>query len=90
MGWPSRNFRIGVEALARTSRPGTFSQADFEEYRTAWARPGALTGMTRGGLVTGPQLQVLAGVDGVATVTPIVIFPVGDAAPALPLRLASS
>jgi pimeloyl-ACP methyl ester carboxylesterase len=32
-------------AMAATSRPGTFSDADVRRYRAAWARPGALTAM---------------------------------------------
>jgi pimeloyl-ACP methyl ester carboxylesterase len=32
-------------ALARSSRPGTFSVEDIRRYRAAWARPGALTAM---------------------------------------------
>jgi len=34
-----------ARTLRRTSRPGTFSDEDLAVYRTAWARPGALTGM---------------------------------------------
>lgn len=32
-------------ALRRTSRSGTFPEADLAEYETAWSRPGALTSM---------------------------------------------
>ena len=39
------NFRIGSRALLRSSRPGTFSEEDLAQYRTAWSQPGALTGM---------------------------------------------
>jgi epoxide hydrolase 4 len=39
------NFRLGVSALLRSSRPGTFSQQALEEYRAVWSQPGALTGM---------------------------------------------
>jgi putative ABC transport system permease protein len=49
---------------------------------------GAATGMMRGALVSGEQLQAIAGVPGVAAVAPIVMFPVGDGAPALPFTLA--
>lgn len=31
--------------LSRTSRPGTFTGADFRHYRESWAQPGALTAM---------------------------------------------
>ncbi|MBW2459335.1 MAG: alpha/beta fold hydrolase [Deltaproteobacteria bacterium] len=34
-----------VRALRATSRRGTFSDADLEIYRAAWAQPGAITGM---------------------------------------------
>lgn len=34
-----------ARALVATSRPGTFSPQDLQDYRTVWARPGALTGM---------------------------------------------
>lgn len=37
-------FRFGANALLRSSRPGTFSLEDLEQYRGAWSQPGALTG----------------------------------------------
>lgn len=39
------NWRALAETLVRSSRPGTFSAADLERYREAWARPGAMTAM---------------------------------------------
>jgi epoxide hydrolase 4 len=39
------NFRIGSQALLRSSRSGTFSAEDLAQYRAAWSQPGALTGM---------------------------------------------
>lgn len=33
------------ETLVRTSRPGTFTEADLARYVEAWQQPGALTGM---------------------------------------------
>jgi pimeloyl-ACP methyl ester carboxylesterase len=39
------HFRIGSQALLRSSRPGTFSVEDLAQYRAAWSQPGALTGM---------------------------------------------
>jgi pimeloyl-ACP methyl ester carboxylesterase len=39
------NFRLLTRTLADTSRPGTFSEQDFEHYRRAWRQPGAVTGM---------------------------------------------
>ena len=39
------NFRIGSQALLRSSRPGTFSAEDLAQYRAAWSQPGALTAM---------------------------------------------
>lgn len=38
------HFRFGASALLRSSRPGTFSPEDLEQYRQAWSQPGALTG----------------------------------------------
>jgi epoxide hydrolase 4 len=36
----------GVRNLFQsTSRPGTFTEADFQEYARAWAQPGAMTSM---------------------------------------------
>jgi pimeloyl-ACP methyl ester carboxylesterase len=32
-------------SMARSARPGAFSDADLRRYRDAWARPGALTAM---------------------------------------------
>ena len=37
-------FWVLRRVLRRTSRLGTFSDADFARYREAWAQPGALTG----------------------------------------------
>jgi pimeloyl-ACP methyl ester carboxylesterase len=34
-----------AEILRKTSRPATFSDADLDEYRLAWSRPGAITAM---------------------------------------------
>ncbi len=39
------NFRWLVQAMERSSRPGTFSEADFDRARREWSEPGALTGM---------------------------------------------
>ncbi len=39
------NWVIGVRALTKTSRPGTFAEADLVQYRAAWSQPGAATGM---------------------------------------------
>lgn len=34
-----------AQALRRSSRPGTFTEAELAEYRKAWSQPGALTSM---------------------------------------------
>ncbi len=34
-----------VQALQRTSRPGTFTDQDLDAYRRAWSQPGAFTAM---------------------------------------------
>jgi pimeloyl-ACP methyl ester carboxylesterase len=39
------NFGIGARSLVHSSRPGTFSSEDLEQYRVAWSQPGALTAM---------------------------------------------
>jgi len=39
------NWRLPVRSMKRSSRPGTFSAADFERYRAAWSRPGAFAAM---------------------------------------------
>jgi pimeloyl-ACP methyl ester carboxylesterase len=39
------DFYFGTRALVRSSRAGTFSQADLAQYRTAWSQRGALTTM---------------------------------------------
>ena len=41
----ARDFKRLANALAGTSRPGTFTSEDLAIYRAAWAQPGALTGM---------------------------------------------
>src|SRR5215813_6625101 len=49
---------------------------------------GALTGMTRGGLLSGDQLAALREVPGVATTAPIIMFPIADAPATLPFTIA--
>lgn len=39
------NCRVLQRGLEDSSRPGTFSAADFSRYRIAWTQPGALTAM---------------------------------------------
>jgi pimeloyl-ACP methyl ester carboxylesterase len=39
------DYQIGVRALLRSSRPGTFSLEDLAQYRAAWSQPDALTAM---------------------------------------------
>ena len=39
------NWRFLVRAMQRSSRPGTFHEQDFEEYRRAWSQPGAIRSM---------------------------------------------
>ncbi|MEQ8789289.1 MAG: alpha/beta hydrolase [Pirellulaceae bacterium] len=39
------NYARLVKALRRTSRPGTFSDDDIQQYRQAWAQPDALRSM---------------------------------------------
>jgi pimeloyl-ACP methyl ester carboxylesterase len=39
------DFRWLVKAMTGSSRPGTFSTADFERYRQAWSEPNALNSM---------------------------------------------
>lgn len=41
----ANNFKALAQSLVDSSRPGTFSAADLDVYRTAWAQPGALTAM---------------------------------------------
>ena len=61
---PERAFRadgfaLGVRSLQRSSRPGTFSDADLDLYREAWSRPGAVRSMIhwyRAGVRSRPKL----------------------------------
>jgi pimeloyl-ACP methyl ester carboxylesterase len=39
------DFALLRRALTGSSRPGTFTDADLERYKAAWAEPGALTAM---------------------------------------------
>jgi pimeloyl-ACP methyl ester carboxylesterase len=39
------NWAQAVQSLRKSSRPGTFSDAEVEEYRKAWSQPGAMTAM---------------------------------------------
>lgn len=47
---PEKLFEAGdfsslKEGLTRTSRPGTFTNADLEQYEAAWSQPGTLSAM---------------------------------------------
>jgi putative ABC transport system permease protein len=52
------------------------------------AGTGAVSGMMRGGLLSGDQLAELGTIPGVTEVAPIVVFPLGDSPAALPFTLA--
>jgi pimeloyl-ACP methyl ester carboxylesterase len=39
------NWHALVRGMRASSRPGTFTEADFEHYRQAWSQPGAYTAM---------------------------------------------
>jgi pimeloyl-ACP methyl ester carboxylesterase len=39
------DFAMLRRSMSKSSRPGTFTEADFARYRQLWSRPGALTGM---------------------------------------------
>jgi len=41
----NNNWELLVEGMRRSSQPGTFSQEDFEHYREAWWRKGAMRSM---------------------------------------------
>ena len=41
----NNNWELLVESMRRSSRPGAFSQEDFERYREAWWRKGAMRSM---------------------------------------------
>ncbi len=41
----SNNFAQGAKALVASSRPGTFTPEDLDQYRKAWSNPGAVTAM---------------------------------------------
>jgi epoxide hydrolase 4 len=41
----NNDWELQVRALRNTSRPGTFTPADVEQYRRAWWRKGAITSM---------------------------------------------
>jgi pimeloyl-ACP methyl ester carboxylesterase len=41
----ANDFRLAINSLQDSSRPGTFTTEDFERYRQAWSRPGAVRGM---------------------------------------------
>lgn len=40
-----RDWKIPTQALKRSSRPGTFSDSDLEQYRRAWSQPNAYRSM---------------------------------------------
>jgi epoxide hydrolase 4 len=41
----ARDHRALADAMRRSSRPGTFDEAELDAYRTEWRRPGALRAM---------------------------------------------
>ena len=41
----AKDWAATVKSLRKTSRPGTFSDADLVLYREAWSQPGAITAM---------------------------------------------
>jgi epoxide hydrolase 4 len=53
----ARNWRLMTDALAASSRPGAFTAADLEQYRRAWAQPGAFTAMLNWYRAGGQDLQ---------------------------------
>src|SRR3954451_2457512 len=44
-GFRRRNWRSLYRALETTSRPGTFTEADLDQYRRAWSERGAIRSM---------------------------------------------
>ena len=40
-----QNWRVAAQALSRSSRPGTFTSSDLDQYRQAWSRPNAYRSM---------------------------------------------
>lgn len=42
-GMRTRNYKGHADGLVQSSRPGTFHESDFAEYRKAWSQPGELT-----------------------------------------------
>ena len=60
-----RNYRALVNALTTHSRPGTFSAAEVDLYRSTWRQPGSLTSMLnwyralmRGRLTLGDTIRI--------------------------------
>jgi pimeloyl-ACP methyl ester carboxylesterase len=41
----NNHWELLVEGMRRSSRPGTFTSQDFDHYRAAWWREGAMTAM---------------------------------------------
>jgi len=41
----ANNLEMGIKSLVASSRPGTFSAEDLEQYRKAWSNPGTVTAM---------------------------------------------
>ena len=41
----ANNFEMGIKSLVASSRPGTFTPEDLNEYRKAWSNPGTVTAM---------------------------------------------
>jgi pimeloyl-ACP methyl ester carboxylesterase len=44
-GFRRNGYRSLADTMRQTSAPGTFTDAELDVYRQAWAQPGALTGM---------------------------------------------
>lgn len=41
----ANNFEMGIKSLVASSRPGTFTPQDLDDYRKAWSNPGTVTAM---------------------------------------------
>jgi len=45
LAFSANNFEGGIKSLLGSSRPGTFTPEDLDQYRKAWSHPGTVTAM---------------------------------------------
>jgi pimeloyl-ACP methyl ester carboxylesterase len=73
------SYALLTRTMRSTARPGTFSDEDFERYRTAWSQPGALTAMLNWYRAALPMMLSRTRSDGHVEIRALLIWGAQDA-----------